>query len=142
MSRANPAMTGPTVRDREADGRDEAAGRRDRSALARDCAADERDRIAQGRMQAAAVDLKWARTFLQAGAPGDTWVSWPEADSVIRIVLDQLDDALRDGARDRRAATASPRWPTGKPPPKTGLSRPLTASRRRSSGRKRSWSRR
>ena len=104
MSRANPAMTGPTVRDREADGRDDAAGRRDRSALARDCAADERDRIAQGRMQAAAVDLKWARTFLQAGAPGDTWVSWPEADSVIRIVLDQLDDALRDGARDRRAA--------------------------------------
>ena len=102
MSWTNPAMTGPAARDQEAEGRDEAARLRDRSALARDGAADERDRIAQDRMQAAAGDLQRVRAFLQAGAPGDAGVSWQEADPVIRIVLDHLDDVLRDDARDRR----------------------------------------
>jgi len=105
MSRANLAITGPGARDREADDRDQSARLRDRSALARDRDADQRDRNARDRMRVAAGDLKRARTFLQAGAPpGDAGVSWAEAGSVIGMVLDHLDDALRDDARDRRAA--------------------------------------
>jgi AmiR/NasT family two-component response regulator len=109
VSRANSEITGPEARDREGDDRDQAAWLRDRSALARDREADERDRIAQDRMQAAAGGLQRARIFLQAGAPGNAGVSREEADGVIRLVLDHLDDALRDDARDRRDAACDRR---------------------------------
>ena len=109
MSRVNLAITGPGARDREADDRDRSARLRDRSALARDRDADQRDRSARDRMQVAAGDLQRARAFLRAGAPGDAGVSWAETGSIIGMVLDHLDDALRDDARDRRAAACDRR---------------------------------